>query len=76
MLEEVSSAGILEEVEDLFNALRRARPSWNLLLNINLWLPDQLLLELLLVITGSFEEVLFLYILVVFQVHLIWQVHG
>ena len=56
MLEEVSSAGILEEVEDLFNALRRARPSWNFLLNINLWLPDQLLLELLLVITGSFEE--------------------
>ena len=56
MLEEVSSAGILEEVEDLFNALRRARPSWNLLLNINLWLPDQLLLELLLVIAGSFEE--------------------
>jgi hypothetical protein len=56
VLEEVSSAGILEEVEDLFNALRRARPSWNLLLNINLWLPDQLLLELLLVITGSFEE--------------------
>jgi len=56
VLEEVSSAGILEEVEDLFNALRRARPSWNLLLNINLWLPDQLLLELLLVIAGSFEE--------------------
>jgi hypothetical protein len=56
VLEEVSSAGILEEVEYLFNALRRARPSWNLLLNINLWLPDQLLLELLLVIAGSFEE--------------------
>jgi hypothetical protein len=56
VLEEVSSAGILEEVEYLFNALRRARPSWNFLLNINLRLPDQLLLELLLVITGSFEE--------------------